>query len=47
LEEVRLLPSGGGRYEITVDGQLVYSKAETGQHIATEDAVALVRQAVA
>lgn len=47
LEEIVLLPSGGGRYEIEVDGNLVYSKAATGKHIANADALDLVAQAIA
>ncbi|GAB6936369.1 hypothetical protein JCM14720_22900 [Calditerricola yamamurae] len=31
LETVTLVPSSGGRFEVTVDGQLVYSKLETGR----------------
>jgi selenoprotein W-related protein len=27
-----LLPSSGGRHEITIDGELVHSKAATGKH---------------
>ena len=27
-----LIPSGGGRFEWTVDGDVVYSKAETGRY---------------
>jgi len=27
-----LIPSGGGRFEVTVDGELVYSKLKTGRH---------------
>jgi selenoprotein W-related protein len=27
-----LIPSDGGAYEIRVDGDLIYSKLETGQH---------------
>lgn len=26
-----LIPSGGGRFEVTVDDELVYSKLETGE----------------
>jgi selenoprotein W-related protein len=29
---VRLIPSGGGKFEVTVNGQLVYSKIQTGRH---------------
>jgi selenoprotein W-related protein len=31
LEGVRLVPSDGGRFEISVDGEPIYSKLETGQ----------------
>lgn len=46
LEAVVLVPSSGGRYEITVDDRLVYSKYETKQHISDEDAVRLVKQSL-
>lgn len=44
LEEVVLIPSSGGRYEISVDGKLVYSKKETGRHIADRDATELIKK---
>ncbi len=31
VEWLRLVPSGGGRFEVTVNGNLVYSKAATGR----------------
>ena len=30
-ESLRLVPSGAGRFEVTVNGQVVYSKAATGR----------------
>ncbi len=27
-----LIPSDGGRFEVSVEGELVYSKLETGRH---------------
>jgi selenoprotein W-related protein len=30
--EILLIPSKGGVYEVTVDGDLIYSKLETGRH---------------
>jgi selenoprotein W-related protein len=27
-----LIPADGGRFEVSVDGELVYSKLETGRH---------------
>ena len=31
LSELTLVPSDGGRFEVTVDGELVYSKLATGR----------------
>ena len=31
LGEVALVPSGGGAFEVSVDGNLIYSKLETGR----------------
>ena len=30
-ESVKLIPSGGGAFEIRVKGELIYSKLETGE----------------
>ena len=32
ISEIELIESGGGAYEIRVDGNLIYSKLETGRH---------------
>lgn len=32
IDSLNLISSGGGRFEVEVDGELVYSKAETGRH---------------
>lgn len=44
ISEIVLVPSRGGRYEVSIDGELVYSKAETGQHTTNEHILDLVRQ---
>ena len=31
MEDVDLVPSSGGAFEVSVDGNLVYSKLETGR----------------
>jgi selenoprotein W-related protein len=31
LAEIVLVPAGGGRFELSLDGDLFYSKLETGQ----------------
>ena len=38
--DVRLIPSTGGVFEVTVDGAPVYSKKETGRHAEYEKDVA-------
>lgn len=32
-----LIPSDGGRFEVTVNGDLIYSKLETGRHTDPEE----------
>jgi selenoprotein W-related protein len=43
IESVTLVPSDGGRYELTVNGKLLYSKLKTGRHAAPGEAVSLVK----
>jgi len=43
IENITLIPSGNGRYEVTVDDQLVYSKAATGKHTTNEFVIDQVR----
>jgi selenoprotein W-related protein len=31
IKDLKLVPAGGGCFELTVDGDLVYSKLKTGQ----------------
>lgn len=42
IENWILVPSSGGRFEITVNGDLVYSKAQTGRHPEADE----IRQAL-
>jgi len=37
IEELVLQPSSGGRFEVSVDGRLIYSKAETGRFPTVEE----------
>jgi selenoprotein W-related protein len=32
IETVEIIPSDGGRFEVMVNGELVYSKMSTGRH---------------
>ncbi len=39
-----LIPSGGGRFEVTVDGELVYSKLKTGRHTDSDELRGLLKK---
>ncbi len=32
IKSITLIPSDGGRFEVAVDGELIYSKLQTGRH---------------
>jgi selenoprotein W-related protein len=38
-----LIPSDGGRFEVSVDGELVYSKLETGRHTSSDELRPLIK----
>jgi selenoprotein W-related protein len=40
--ESRLVPSGGGVFEVTVDGTLVFSKKALGRHAKPGEVVQLI-----
>jgi selenoprotein W-related protein len=44
IEAVKLVPSDGGRFEISVNGNLIYSKLQTHRHVEPGEVVSLVRQ---
>ncbi len=46
IEEIKLIPSDGGTFEVTVNGQLVYSKLSTHRHAAPGEILGLVREMV-
>jgi selenoprotein W-related protein len=46
IEEIKLIPSAGGRFEVTVNGQLMYSKLETHRHAEPGEVLGLVRKMV-
>ena len=47
IENVGLVPSRGGVFEVVVDGDLVYSKKETGEHAEYEQVAAPIRSRLA
>ncbi|MCJ7513919.1 MAG: Rdx family protein [Anaerolineales bacterium] len=46
IEAVTLVPSDGGRFEVEVDGKLVYSKLQTGRHAEAGEVPRLVGEAL-
>ncbi|MDQ3964008.1 MAG: Rdx family protein [Actinomycetota bacterium] len=43
MSDLKLIPSRGGAYEVTVDGDLVYSKKATGRHAEHEEILRAIR----
>jgi predicted Rdx family selenoprotein len=43
IADISLLPSSKGRFEVTLDDELIFSKAAIGRHAAEGEIAALVR----
>jgi selenoprotein W-related protein len=43
IAEVELISSSGGRFEVSLDGELLYSKAATGRHAQPGEVLTLFR----
>jgi selenoprotein W-related protein len=46
IEEIKLIPSDDGKFEVTVNGQLLYSKLSTHRHAGPGEILGLVRKMV-
>jgi selenoprotein W-related protein len=46
IESVALMPSDGGRFEVQVNGQLVFSKLELRRHAEPGEIVGLISSMV-
>jgi selenoprotein W-related protein len=44
IETLTIIPSDGGRFEITVNDNLLYSKLQTHRHVEPGEVVRLVRK---
>lgn len=44
IARLTLIPSGGGVFEVVVDGDLVYSKKETGRHAEYDEVATPIRE---
>ena len=43
VDEITLIPSGGGVFEVDVGGERIYSKKATGRHAEYEDVAGPLR----
>jgi selenoprotein W-related protein len=43
IDDLVLIPSRGGVYEVIVDGDLVYSKKQTGRHAEPDEILKAMR----
>jgi len=44
IESFTLVPSDGGRFEVSVNGRLIYSKLQTHRHVEPGEVTGLVRK---
>lgn len=44
IESITLIPSDGGRFEITVNGNLIYSKLKTHRHVDEDEVNGLIQK---
>ncbi len=46
METITLVPSDGGRFEVTINGSLVYSKLSLQRHAQPGEVIGLVNKIV-
>jgi len=46
VETITLVPSDGGKFEVSANGQLLYSKLQTHRHAEPGEVLGLVRKMV-
>jgi selenoprotein W-related protein len=44
IKSVAIFPSEGGRFEVTVNDQLIYSKLHTGRHVEPGEVIGLIEK---
>jgi selenoprotein W-related protein len=44
IEKISLIPGGGGVFEVLVDGEVIFSKAQLGRHAEPGEIVRLMDQ---
>ena len=43
IESIEIVPSRGGRFEVSLEGDLIYSKLATGRHAEPGEVLRLLR----
>ncbi len=46
IADISLLPSSKGRFEVTLDGDLIFSKVAVGRHAEPGEVAAIVRERI-
>jgi selenoprotein W-related protein len=46
IQDIALVPSSKGRFEVTLDGELIFSKAALGRHAEAGEVATLVRDRI-
>jgi selenoprotein W-related protein len=46
IETITLVPSDGGRFEVSLNGKLIYSKLQTKRHAEPGEVIGLVNKIV-
>jgi selenoprotein W-related protein len=46
IDSIRIIPSDGGRFEVTVNGKLIFSKLESRRRAEIAEIHALVRDCI-
>jgi selenoprotein W-related protein len=46
IESLALIPSDGGKFEVSVNGQLVYSKLQTKRHAEAGEIINIISKMV-
>lgn len=47
IEDLTVIPSRGGVFEVLADGELIYSKKATGEHAEYDDVAVPLREILA
>ena len=46
IVDIKLVPSSKGRFEVVLDGELIFSKAELGRHANPGEIAAIVEERI-